>query len=103
RIWAGGGQLDSGVAGGVLVPIDSITGIGELKLGTGSALKNKTVDFDAAFIKTNPLATSGFLSLEFFQRRVGSPTKFNVEKFDPLEAPFNGGTQAQRQTSVSII
>jgi hypothetical protein len=103
RVWAGGGQLASAAANGQIIPISPIFGIGELRLGAGKDLKNTTVDFDSAFLKTNPQASSAFLNIEIFQRVPGSPTKFNVQKFGPLEVPFNGGTQARRQTSVSIV
>lgn len=103
RVWAGGGQLGSVMADGTLVPIDPISGIGELNLGAGSTLKNGTVDFDAAFLKTNPLATSAFLNIELFQRKAGSSIKYNVQKFEPYEVAFNSGTAAQYQTSISIV
>lgn len=103
RVWAGGGQLMSVMANNTLVPIDPIFGTGELRLGAGAALKSTTVDLDAAFEKTNPLATSAYLNFELFQRRAGSPTKFKIQTFGPYEVPFDAGTQAQRQTSVSIL
>jgi hypothetical protein len=103
RAWAGGGQLASISANGISIPLDKISGIGELKLGAGSALKNTTVDFDAAFAKSNPQADSAFLNIRLFQRQAGSTVAFNVQTFGPLAAPFNGATTATRETSVSII
>jgi hypothetical protein len=102
RVWAGNGQLVSAAANGQLIPINPISGMGERRLGAGAALKNTTIDFDSAFLKTEPKASSAFLNIEMFQRAAGSATKFNVQKFEALEVPFNDGTQASRQTSVSI-
>jgi hypothetical protein len=103
RVWAGGGQLASVSVNGRTVPIDATTGLGELNLGVGSTLKGTTIDLDAAFLKVNPLSASAFLNFELFQRRAGAATKLNLTGFGPLEVAFDGGTQAQRQTSVSIV
>jgi hypothetical protein len=104
RASGGGGQLTATAANGAPIPVDPALGVGELRLGLGSALKGTTVDIDAAFLKTNTHAPTAFLNLVFLQRVVGTTSPdFRVESYGPFAVPFGNGTVATRQTSVSII
>jgi hypothetical protein len=105
RAWAGGGQLGVISADGEPMPLVGAGGVNEVRLGSGSDVKETTVDFDAAFRRTNPLSDTAFLTLVLFQRKQGQPQgpEFNRQQLGPLPAPFGDQPSTTLQTSVSII